>query len=222
MRLRSLLAVAPVAFVALVGSIGASREPVLAAQSDSPAAITSVSFKDHVLRRGREIFRFDTFGDEQLWTGFLRMQEPLSTLSPETALSVGLKVDSEALPRAVVAAIKAGQVDLTDPAVTLTPSQEFGFGTPSPLEGPVPAAIAKVAGELWPGLPVIPFMSRGASDSRFMRAHGIPAYGVSPIPITDADARRAHGIDERIPATGLRTGIEFLHRLVLELAGSPG
>jgi acetylornithine deacetylase/succinyl-diaminopimelate desuccinylase-like protein len=107
---------------------------------------------------------------------------------------------------------------LADPALEITPTQEFGFGTPSTLDGPVPAAIVKVAEEIWPGLPIVPFMSRGATDSRFLRAHGIPAYGISPFPITDADARRAHGIDERIPATSLRTGVEFLHRLVLELA----
>jgi acetylornithine deacetylase/succinyl-diaminopimelate desuccinylase-like protein len=111
---------------------------------------------------------------------------------------------------------------LADTAIEITPTEEFGFGTPSPLEGPAPAAIAKIAGEMWPGLPVIPFMSRGATDSRFVRAGGIPAYGVSPIPETDADARRAHGVDERIPASGLRTGVEFLHRLVLELAARKG
>jgi acetylornithine deacetylase/succinyl-diaminopimelate desuccinylase-like protein len=111
---------------------------------------------------------------------------------------------------------------IADPAIEITPTQEFGFGTPSPLDGPVPAAVAKVAEQLWPGLPVIPFMSRGATDSRFVRARGIPAYGISPIPLTEADARRAHGSDERIPTAGLRTGIEFLHRLVLELAASGG
>jgi acetylornithine deacetylase/succinyl-diaminopimelate desuccinylase-like protein len=111
---------------------------------------------------------------------------------------------------------------LADPAIEITPTEEFGFGTPSPLEGPAPAAIAKVAGHMWPGLPVIPFMSRGATDSRFVRARRIPAYGVSPIPVSDADARRAHGVDERIPASGLRTGVEFLHRLVLELAARGG
>jgi acetylornithine deacetylase/succinyl-diaminopimelate desuccinylase-like protein len=110
---------------------------------------------------------------------------------------------------------------IADPKLELTPTEEFGFGTPSPLEGPVPAAVAKVARQLWPGLPVIPFMSRGATDSRFLRAAGIPCYGISPYPITDADARRAHGVDERIPASGLRIGVEFLHRLVLELAGKP-
>ncbi len=68
---------------------------------------------------GREIFRFDTFGDEQFWTGFLRMHEVIATVAPETALAVGLKVDVEALPPEVVAAIQAGEVDLEDPAVTL-------------------------------------------------------------------------------------------------------
>ena len=52
-------------------------------------------------RDGQAIFRFDTFGDEQLWTGVLRMHEPLATVDPATALAVGLKVDVEALPPAI-------------------------------------------------------------------------------------------------------------------------
>jgi cytochrome c553 len=67
---------------------------------------------------GKSIFRFDTFGDEQLWTDTLQMQKVISTVSPRTALAVGLKVDSDALPLAVIDAIKAGQVNLDDPAVT--------------------------------------------------------------------------------------------------------
>jgi mono/diheme cytochrome c family protein len=68
---------------------------------------------------GQAIFRFDTFGDEQLWTDVLRMHEVIATVSPKTALSVGLKVDVEALPSTVVAALRDGQVNLDDPAVTL-------------------------------------------------------------------------------------------------------
>lgn len=67
---------------------------------------------------GRQIFRFDTFGDEQLWTGVLRMHEALASVSPATALKVGLKVDVDALPRPVVEALRRGEVDLNDPAVT--------------------------------------------------------------------------------------------------------
>ena len=67
---------------------------------------------------GQQIFRFDTFGDEQLWTNVLRMHEVVSTLDPATALGVGLKVDVDMLPPPVIAALRANQVDLKDPAVT--------------------------------------------------------------------------------------------------------
>ena len=69
-------------------------------------------------RNGREIFRFDTFGDEQLWTTKLRMHEVIQGVDPITALSVGLKVDVDALPAEVVDALRNNAVDLTDPAVT--------------------------------------------------------------------------------------------------------
>jgi hypothetical protein len=68
---------------------------------------------------GQNIFRFDTFNDEQLWTNVLRMHEAIPSVNPVTALAVGLKVDVDALPPALIAALQAGQVDLTDPAVTI-------------------------------------------------------------------------------------------------------
>jgi hypothetical protein len=68
---------------------------------------------------GQRIFRFDTFGDEQLWTDFLRMHEVIPAIDPLTALKVGLKVDAEALPRDIIAALEAGEVDLANPAVTV-------------------------------------------------------------------------------------------------------
>ena len=70
-------------------------------------------------QRGQAIFRYDTFGDEQLWTDVLRMHEVIPTVPPTTALAVGLKVDVEALPSEVKAALQAGEVDLTNPAVTV-------------------------------------------------------------------------------------------------------
>jgi mono/diheme cytochrome c family protein len=69
---------------------------------------------------GMTIFRFDTFGDEQLWTDQLRMHEVIeSTLDPLTALQLGLKVDVDAIPPDLQAAIAAGKVDLTSPETTL-------------------------------------------------------------------------------------------------------
>lgn len=73
-----------------------------------------------VLAEGRQIFRFDTFGDETFWTDTLRLHEVVETVSPTTALAVGLKVDADTLPAAVLQAIQAGQVDLNDPATTVT------------------------------------------------------------------------------------------------------
>lgn len=83
-------------------------------------AISGFAQADRAPRRdGQNVFRFDTFGDEQLWTDVLRMHEAISTVSPATALAVGLKVDADALPPAIVSALRAGQVDLSNPAVTV-------------------------------------------------------------------------------------------------------
>ena len=72
------------------------------------------------LRWGRDIFRYDTFGDEAQWTDALGLHEVIAAaVDPVTALAVGLKVDAEALPAAVVAGIQDGSVDLKDPATTV-------------------------------------------------------------------------------------------------------
>ena len=72
------------------------------------------------ITQGQQIFRFDTFGDETQWTDTLRMHEVIRTaVDPTTALSVGLKVDAEALPAAVVAGIQNGTVDLKSPGTTV-------------------------------------------------------------------------------------------------------
>jgi hypothetical protein len=74
-----------------------------------------------LVHTGTDIFRFDTFGDEKYWTDTLRMHEVIqSSVSPATALSVGLKVDVDSLPAAVRSALAAGQVDLNSPATTVT------------------------------------------------------------------------------------------------------
>jgi mono/diheme cytochrome c family protein len=73
-----------------------------------------------LVEQGKQTFRYDTFGDEVQWADTLRMHEVISTaVDPVTALSVGLKVDAEALPPAVVDGIKNGTVDLTSPATTV-------------------------------------------------------------------------------------------------------
>lgn len=73
-----------------------------------------------LVEQGKQIFRFDTFGDEARWTDTLRMHEVIaSAVDPMTALSVGLKVDAEALPQQLIDGIANGSVDLTSPATTV-------------------------------------------------------------------------------------------------------
>ncbi|HSC05402.1 MAG TPA: hypothetical protein VLD59_01095 [Steroidobacteraceae bacterium] len=81
-----------------------------------------------LLTEGREVFRFETFGDEAWWTDTLQLHKAIegekhggvgAGVSPATALSVGLKVDIDAVPRNVQNAIAQGKVNLNDPAVTL-------------------------------------------------------------------------------------------------------
>jgi len=81
-----------------------------------------------LIDEGRRVFRYETFGDEAFWGDTLKLHRAIEGakfggvgpgVSPKTALAVGLKVDVDALPPQVVAALRAGQVDLNDPATTL-------------------------------------------------------------------------------------------------------
>ena len=82
-----------------------------------------------MIEQGKQIFRYDTFGDEVYWTGQLQLHNAIQGskfggvgpgVSPKTALAVGLKVDVDALPADLVEKIKKGTVNLDDPATTLT------------------------------------------------------------------------------------------------------
>ena len=104
---------------AITGSGGSKRgNPDAAARKQA----------DKLFSEGREIFRFDTFGDEAFWGGALRLHEAIAGeelggvgpgVSPRTALAVGLKVDETALPRSLKKALRRGEVDLDAPATTL-------------------------------------------------------------------------------------------------------
>jgi len=102
--------------------------------------------------------------------------------------------------------------------VTVTRASEPVPSAPSALRPEVMGPIEKVTGEFWPGVPVVPAMSTGATDSRFMRNGGIAMYGVSGL-FLDQDDNRSHGLNERMPVKSLYDGHEFLYRLVKELAG---
>jgi len=84
--------------------------------------------KPALVKEGKEIFRYDTYGDESFWTDLLHIDKAIlgsanggfgAGVSPQTALAVGLKVDAEALPADVVAKIKSGEIKLDDPKSTI-------------------------------------------------------------------------------------------------------
>jgi len=106
---RGLRIVGAIAVAGATAACGGSDDEQ-AAQPDQAALIA----------QGKQIFRHDTFGDERFWTDQLRLHEVIAAaVDPTTALSVGLKVDAEALPQAVVDGIGNGSISLTDPATTV-------------------------------------------------------------------------------------------------------
>lgn len=109
-RAKQFLAVPMLALLATAGCASGHHSPPA---GEGPLDPTLVA-------QGKEIFRNDTFGDEIFWTDTLLMHQVIeSSVDPTTALSVGLKVDAEAIPPAVVAGIQNGSISLTDPATTV-------------------------------------------------------------------------------------------------------
>jgi acetylornithine deacetylase/succinyl-diaminopimelate desuccinylase-like protein len=88
---------------------------------------------------------------------------------------------------------------------------------PSPLLSDVVQAEEKTVHSLWPGLPVVPTMSTGASDGRYLRIAGIPTYGIACM-FFELDDNRAHGKDERIGAKDFYDGVEASYRLIRNLS----
>mgnify|MGYP006908250924 FL=1 len=111
-HLASWLAMTLLAVVAWTIPGAAASPPAMTAEADAEEAPGLES-------RGQRIFRYDTFGSEQFFTGALALNEAVETVPPITALAVGLKVDVDALPEELIDALLKGLVDLEDPAVTV-------------------------------------------------------------------------------------------------------
>ncbi len=88
---------------------------------------------------------------------------------------------------------------------------------PSPLTPAVMKPIAEVSNEFWPGTPVLPLMSAGASDGLYLRNAGIPTYGVSGL-FGELSDSRAHGKDERVRVDSFYDSAQFLYVLAKRLA----
>ena len=78
-------------------------------------------------------------------------------------------------------------------------------------------AVEQVSAEIWPGVPIIPMLSPGATDGRLLNAAGIHAYGITG-QFLDADGSGVHGLDERLHVKSFYDSYEFLYRLIMMLA----
>lgn len=137
--MKHVLVLAAAGAAALTGAVIASASPpgrddtTLSAKKAAPAAAQSFDaviarHGQTMLEQGRKIFRYDTFGSEAFWGDALQLHKAIAGaknggigpgVSPKTALAVGLKVDSDALPAALKKQLAAGKVNLDDPATTL-------------------------------------------------------------------------------------------------------
>jgi hypothetical protein len=133
-RLESRAAFAGAAVIAFIVLSAATASGASKSSAGEPGRAASgfdaeiVQNSQQMLSEGRKIFRFDTFGSEAFWGDALQLHKAIAGeknggvgpgVSPKTALSVGLKVDADALPADLVAQIKAGKVNLDDPATTV-------------------------------------------------------------------------------------------------------
>jgi len=127
-------------------------------------------------------------------------------------------VNCRILPGQTVDSVKAALVRvLADESIAVMPERLDTASPPSPLDRELSRAIETLTAKYWPGIPVLPTMSAGATDSRFLRNAGIPSYGHSGLAGDIFDVR-AHGKDERVSVAAFYRGHEYLHELVKVLA----
>jgi acetylornithine deacetylase/succinyl-diaminopimelate desuccinylase-like protein len=162
-----------------------------------------------------------------LWNSMLR-----DTIAP-TELKAGVRsnvIPSEARATLNVRLLPSDTIDVligelgklvNDPVIKFEVQPDAGLAAPdSSLENDFYTTISKVASQEFAGVPVLPFMSAGATDSAQLRLHNVQAYGVSPFPLTDEDSRRMHADDERIPLASFEKGVNFIARLVTQVAAT--
>jgi acetylornithine deacetylase/succinyl-diaminopimelate desuccinylase-like protein len=137
---------------------------------------------------------------------------------PQTARAT---VNCRILPDQQVAEVERTLTRVVaDAKVQVIPKGEAVLSPPSPINPVIMRAVEMTSEEMWPGVPLIPVMSGGYTDSRWLRNAGIPSYGVSGL-FSDPNKNGVHGLNEQVGVKELYDSKEFLYRLVKQLAG-PG
>ena len=131
-------------------------------------------------------------------------------------------VNCRILPNAPIADVQAEIVKvLADDKIAVSPVGDPGMQSPPPpLSARIMGPVRAVAERVWPGVAIVPTMATGATDGRFLNAHGTPTYGLSGM-FHDAEGPRAHGLNERIRVVSLMNGRRFLYEVVKLYANQP-
>jgi acetylornithine deacetylase/succinyl-diaminopimelate desuccinylase-like protein len=128
---------------------------------------------------------------------------------------VNANVNCRILPGVPIDAIQKEIVRvLADPKISVAPiGEDVMPSPPPPLSENIMAPVRKIAHEIWPGVVIVPTMSTGATDGRFLNATGTPTYGLSGM-FHDTEGAHAHGLNERIRVKSLMNGRRFLYEVV--------
>ncbi|MEO6798543.1 MAG: M20/M25/M40 family metallo-hydrolase [Rhodanobacter sp.] len=133
-----------------------------------------------------------------------------ATVNINCRIFPGTSVDSVRDTLIKVVADKSATVTVQPPPPVASPA--------SPLRKDVIAAVTAAVHHRFPGVEIVPGMSAGASDSMYFRNAGVPSYGIDAA-FTKPDDTFAHGLNEKLPASEVEAGLEFWHRVLVQLAG---
>ncbi|WP_372784117.1 M20/M25/M40 family metallo-hydrolase [Phenylobacterium sp.] len=143
----------------------------------------------------------------------------LNALPQRATANVNCRILPGEAPEAVMAQL-AKVMD--DPAIKIRMAGEKSpVSPPPPLGKDITGPAETVARQMWPGVPLVPAMSTGATDGRFLTAAGVPTYGLSGM-FGESDGGGVHGLNERIRVRSLYEGREYLYRVVKLYANSAG
>jgi acetylornithine deacetylase/succinyl-diaminopimelate desuccinylase-like protein len=168
----------------------------------------------------------DEAAAERLWAVNAGWNSSLRTTCVVTQISGGhaanalpqrarANVNCRILPGVPIAEVQQEIVRvLADDRIAVAPAGDSGMQSPQPpLSEQIMVPVRKVAATIWPGVAIVPTMSTGATDGRFLNASGVPTYGLSGM-FHDAEGARAHGLNERIRVKSLLNGRRFLYEVV--------
>jgi len=165
--------------------------------------------------------------ESPMWNSMLR-----DTIAP-TMLQAGVRVNvipSEATANLNVRMLPGHSIEelmgqfakiVNDPQIRFQLGPDSGENAPpSEITTPLYQAIERLTPQEFPGAITLPMMGTGATDSAALRLHKVQAYGFRPFPLSEADALRVHGDDEKIPVDSFHKGVVFLYHVVSDFASS--